>query len=473
MYILLEDTVGVTDNTNQADPGDLYKYFLYSGLRGYITTKLAGRMTVVTVLLLLSAFAAVSVSEGDSVVTFRASVMAIITLSCTAVYLVIGMFFLGGGIRRMTHVSKVYKVILGISDDDLKCMDWPEISQRILSSGMFPFKRDDHLSLSSRVNTFDNYFLALVSEGGPLADFPVITKCIEWYIRKTVFGYTFHNSKVTADVYNAGLYPLELDHLTRKFKGYLLVMLCIGVISIPFVFVYLIIHGIIRYSKDIRDRPKIMTAGAFTTSSKWKYREFNEYKNQFDRRINLASRPARKFTGLFRSHILITIRNTFAFIASAALFFVVSMGAVYDNVLTDDLFFGKSGLFYIAVLSAVIGVFRVPAFKPVPRGEYTEHLQEFAKHTHADISEFTGKEHLSPACDYVHTVYRYRITVYCIEVLSILVIPYLGWVLYKKAQDILYFLAKTGDTFTQSDSQKLEMSFINFNNTFGSFILNE
>lgn len=483
MYTLFEDNLSVDVDV---DPVYLYKYFLYSGLRGYIVTKVSGLLTVIIVLLLVSAFSAVRITEDNLI--FEMRWWTILLLSLTALYLLVNVFLVLRGGNRILGISRVYKGVLGITDSDLVCTSWPEVSQRVIVSGVFPW--NDHLSLSSRVNTFDNYFLGLVSDGGPLSDFPIITKSVEWYIRRVLFGYTFSNSRITVDVYNAGVYNSHLDVLTEKFRVYLLVTLALGVLSIPFVFIYLIIHGIIRYSKDIRDRPKIMTAGAFTTYAKWKYREYNEYKNQFDKRISEAGKPARKYLALQKSPIVSGIRNLISFTASALLFFVVVLGTVNDSLLTGDVFFGKSGLFYIAVLSAIIGITRVPAFTHTPREEYAMCIQEFAKHTHADISMFINKEHLPEAASYIRSVYRYRAVVYLIEVLSVFCIPYLGYTLYKRAREILLFFAKTdgsfrgdrgfrGDTQTQThnndiqlENHKLEASFINFNNTFGSFILN-
>lgn len=474
MYTLFSDTVDTVDTVDIIDPVYLYKYFLYSGFRGYIMSKVSGILTVIVVFLLLSAFSAVSVSESD-MITLKMHALTIVLLSFAGVYLVASVFTVSRGIRKMYKISKVYRIILGITDSELACTSWPEISQRVIVSNVFPW--NDHLSLSSSVNTFDNYFLGMVSDDGPLSDLSVITKCTEWYIRKVVFGYTFSNSQVTSDVHNAGIYPNTLDPLTEKFRIYLIIMCVIGTLSIPGLLVYLVIHGIIRYSKEVRDRPKIMTAGTFTTYSKWKYREYNEYKNQFDRRISAASRPARKFLALQQSPVISGIRNLISFIASAALLYVVVLGTIYDSVLTDDAFLGKSGLFYIALLSAIIGIARVPAFTPVQKEKYTKHLQEFSRHTHADLSVFIGKEHTSEAAGYIRSVYRYRAVVYMIEVFSIFFIPWLGFTLYKRAPEIISFFAKTkgsfrGDNLDNTDSQKLEMSFINFNNAFGSFILN-
>lgn len=467
----------MSDDTQRVtDCNSLYKYFLYGGYKCYMFTKITGILTVSIVLLFLAALLSVSVTKDTGAITWNTGAASIIVYVIIGIYTTVSSVLLIRDARRMYATKKVYNGILGLSDTDLACIDWPEISQRIINSNLI--ECSNNIELSNKVNMYDNYFIYLISTG-PLKDFPVITKPTEWFIRRVVFGYVFVNSQVTDDVYNSKIYQVILDDTTMKFRRYLLVMGCLSVFLIPGVFVYLIIHGLVRYSKDIRDKPMMMTTRTFTTYAKWKFREYNEYKNQFDRRMNMASERARKYTDMFVSNARVynVMSRFICFVASALLLFIVTLSLVYDSILTNDILLGKSGLWYTFVLTVVVTVTKVTTPPEAYKADYIRRLSKITAHTHYTKPEWTGKEHSGKTLSDITDLFRHRAVVYIIEVLSVFTLPYLAYALSKKAEQLILFFSMNPNTFsgTPGNDPKLEASFINFNNNFsmsGSYILN-
>ena len=459
------------------DCNSLYKYFLYGGYKCYIFTKVTGILTVTTVLLFLAALFSVSVSVPISI-SFHTGGASITVYVVTSIYTTVSVFLLIRDARKMYITKKVYNGILGLSDSDLACIDWPEVSQRIINSNLIDCR--NNIELSNKVNMYDNYFIYLVSTG-PLKDFPVLTKPTEWFIRRVVFGYVFVNSQVTDDVYNSKIYQVILDDTSMKFRRYLLFICGLSVFLIPGVFVYLIIHGLVRYSKDIRDKPMIMTARTFTTFSKWKFREYNEYKNQFDRRMNIATVRARKYTEMFASNARVyhVISRFICFLASALLLFIVALSLVYEGILTAEILLGKTGLWYTFILTIIISITKVTTPPEAYKSDYVRRLSKITAHTHYSKPEWTGKEHTGKTLSDITDLFRHRAVVYLIEVVSVFTLPYLAYTLSKKAEQLILFFSMNPNTFSGTDPNisdpKLEASFINFNNNFsmaGSYILN-
>ncbi|OAX81033.1 hypothetical protein ACJ72_04627 [Emergomyces africanus] len=452
---------------------DVYDYFLGNGIKSILLSRVLNLLTLAFVVgftvFLTSCIDYRLVPHGktmsDIVVPHCVQEMS---ASSTFLLWLFSIFWIYQAVRyildlrRLSHMHDFYHYLLGISDTDIQTISWQEIVSRLMALrdsnpstagavsakhrkflGSQSKQRMDAHDIANRLMRKDNYLIALFNKDILDLTLPIpflksrqlFSRTLEWNLHFCILDYVFNDQGQVRTLFLKDTHRKALsDGLRRRF----LISGLLNIFIAPFFLVYFLMHYFFRYFNEYQKNPSQIGSRQYTPLAEWKFREFNELRHLFQRRINMSYPFATRYIDQFPKDKTVQISRFVGFIAGA-LASVLALASVVD----PELFLGfeishdRTVLFYLGVFGTVWAVARgiVPEETLVFDPEFA--LREVIDFTHYQPAHWQGKLHSDEIRTEFAMLYQMKVVVFLEELLSMIFIPFVLWFSLPKCSDRL------------------------------------
>ncbi|KAI9653826.1 MAG: autophagy protein atg9 [Alyxoria varia] len=355
-------------------------------------------------------------------------------------------------IRRLWHLHQFFKYVLCISEDELQTITWQAIVGRLMDLrdanpttalnietrtrkfiGDNSRQRMDAHDIANRLMRKENYLIALFNKDILDLSLPIpffqnrqlFSRNLEWNINLCVMDYVFNEQGQVKQLFLKDTHRRELvEGLQRRF----LIAGFINVVCAPFVVPYFLMKFFLRYFTEFQKNPAQLGARSYTPLAEWKFREFNELWNFFERRLNMSAPFASKYLDQFPKEKTVQVAKFVAFVAGA-LASVLAAASLLDpdSFIGFDITPERTVLFYLGVLGTIWAVARgmVPEDNFVFDPEYA--IGKAIGFTHYCPSHWEGRLHSEEVRREFSMLYQMRVVIFLEEILSILFTPFVLW----------------------------------------------
>ncbi|PGH15119.1 hypothetical protein AJ79_02645 [Helicocarpus griseus UAMH5409] len=363
-------------------------------------------------------------------------------------------------IRRLYQLHDFYHYLLGISDADIQTISWQEVVSRLMALrdsnpstagavsakhrkllGSQSKQRMDAHDIANRLMRKDNYLIALFNKDILDLTLPIpflrnrqlFSRTLEWNLHLCILEYVFNEQGQVRPLFLKDTHRKALSNgLRRRFiiSGF------INIFIAPFFLIYLLMSYFFRYFNEYQKNPSQIGSRQYTPLAEWKFREFNELRHLFQRRINMSYPFATRYIDQFPKDKTVQLSRFVGFIAGA-LASVLALASVID----PELFLGfeithdRTVLFYLGVFGTVWAVARglVPEENLVFDPEYA--LRDVIDFTHYQPAHWQGKLHSDEVKMEFAMLYQMKVLIFFEELLSMIFIPFVLWFSLPKCSD--------------------------------------
>ncbi|KAI9932774.1 hypothetical protein ASPWEDRAFT_47201 [Aspergillus wentii DTO 134E9] len=363
-------------------------------------------------------------------------------------------------IRRLKHMHDFYLYLLGVSDAEIQTISWQEIVSRLMTLrdanpataaavsakhrqfiGSQSKQRMDAHDIANRLMRKENYLIALVNKDILDLTLPVpflknrqfFSNTLAWNLQLCIMDYVFNEEGQVRTLFLKDTHRRALSEgLRRRF-------MIAGIMNIfvaPFLVVFSLMLYFFRYFNEFKKNPSQIGSRQYTPLGDWKFREFNELRHLFEKRIHMSYPFASRYLDQFPNDKMAQAAQFVAFI-SGALASVLALGSLID----PELFLGfeitpdRTVLFYLGVFGSVYAVARgmVPEETDVFDPEYA--LLEVINFTHYFPGHWKGRLHSDEVRKEFATIYQMKIMIFLEEMLSLIFTPFILWFSLPKCSD--------------------------------------
>lgn len=353
---------------------------------------------------------------------------------------------------------------LGVSDDEMQTISWPEIVARVVhiqNTGVdiCIVKHLNEHDIVARILRKENYVLGMLNRdvlglsfGGAsngarnsnsiaskiTSKIPFInpnhvwfTKTVEWNIVNAITSNMFDDDfGVKHSFYDA-------TALKNRFRFLAVVNLILS----PFVAIFITVYFFLTHVERFYHDPGSAGLRQWSTYSKWKLREFNELEHFLEERIKAAHRPATRYIAQFGSPLVSLLAKFVSYLVGAFVAFALACTLLLDDRLLHAEIFGRDLLWHTAVMGAVLAA---------SRGLITEENKAFepnlwmacmVQHTHYLPKRWRSVAHKKTTATEFSQMFKFKSAIFLEELLSVFLAPFLLWgPLSDSAPDIIQFV---------------------------------
>lgn len=346
--------------------------------------------------------------------------------------------------RHLWDMHKFYKHLLDISETDMQTISWQEISNKLvalresnpLTSRSNPHstqtrQRMDAHDIANRIMRKENYLVAMYNKEVLdltvpmpfLANFHLLTRTLEWNLSLCLLAYIFDERGQVRPAFVRESGPqrqILVSCLKRRFRFAALM----NVLCAPFIIIYLLLLYFFKYFSEYHKNPSSIGSRDYTPYAQWKFREFNELRHIFERRINLSHKLANKYIAQFPNDKTMQLARFVSFVAGS-ITAVLALASVID----PELFLGfeispdRTVLFYLGLFGTIVAVSRSMVPEETQIFDPEAGLTEVIELTHFSPAEWSGKFHSHETKVEFCKLYDYKLSIFLQEILSTIVTP--------------------------------------------------
>ena len=216
---------------------------------------------------------------------------------------------------------------------------------------------------------------------------PILTKTLQWCLTYGLFGFAI-DSQTGALKHELTLFIEDQDTfakrekkrsnsafrsarewhrtnvsqpLTSKLIWRFRAMAVVGALLSPFIFVLVILSFFFEHGDEVRNEPgRSLGTRQWTNEARWAFRRYNELPHHFEARLARGALAAEHYVNSFFFATQSEIARCIAFVAAAALFVFLILGAFGDEEALSMLQFAfhRSAFWWITTLSLLVAAAR-------------------------------------------------------------------------------------------------------------------
>lgn len=238
---------------------------------------------------------------------------------------------------------------------------------------------------------------------------PILTKTLQWCLTYGLFGFAIDSQtgalkhELTLFVEDANTYaererkradsrfrsaaewhranvsqPLT-NNLIWRFRA----MAIVGALLSPFIFILVLLSFFFEHGDEVRNEPgRSLGARQWTNEARWAFRRYNELPHLFEARLARGALAAQQYVDSFLFATHGEYARLVSFVAAAALFVFLVLGAVGDEDALSLVQFAlhRSAFWWITALSLVIAAARsmVPSIEAIRHETLRRHDNDVA-----------------------------------------------------------------------------------------------
>lgn len=354
-------------------------------------------------------------------------------------FFIIGWFIQAGHVisflSQASDVHELWRQKLELPED-VKWISWTEVMDQYASNVDIRATRD---YIVSRIMRYDNYLIAMLNKN--IFGFDsgrLFSKTIElnlWLAFKVAFFTS--NSGLHVDF----LLPANHTVYTRRLKYIFIGLGILNAVVAPFILLGCIVYFLYRYVSIYHKDPHKIGIYQFTPLAKWKLRDFNELPHVYLERLNRAHKTVEEYLSEFADERYNGVYRLLEFITGSVLAVLVWVSFMDQTLLVSFTLYGDQHiLFFMGVFGAIFMGCQSAIRKDAPVSDPDERFNDLIQVLHYTPLSWNR---LSTKARYIEIqkLFRYRITIFFHEVMSLLYSPFIFmfW-LPRRADKIVKFL---------------------------------
>jgi len=353
--------------------------------------------------------------------------------------------------REYKGIKLFYNYLLGITDDELQTIGWPEIVRKIMilrdqntnavvsgnttlndSIEMTDLSSKKKLSahdIANRLMRRDNYMIALFNKDILAQQLKIpglnayfLTKTMEWNLKLCIFDYLFDSEgQLKAAVMDEHHRLKMAEHLTKRFQ----LAGLLSVIITPPLVLYFLLYYFLRFFYQFKSDPGSMSTREFSPYAYWKLREFNELPHIFSKRLRLSVEGSNAYLNQFPKEKMDIVLRFVSFISGS---FVALLACLtifgHENFLNFELTEGRTVLFYMSAFGTLFTICRSALSDVNTVFDPEASLRYVAQFTHYLPRSWEGRYHSETVRAEFCKLFNLKIVLVLKEIASLIILPY-------------------------------------------------
>jgi autophagy-related protein 9 len=293
---------------------------------------------------------------------------------------------------------------------------WSEVVTRLVS-----ISDTNILEIHQLVMRKDNIVLSFFHQLYPMVIPSWYTIAFEWILDASIWSYLINLDRPI----------IRVDHVKSTLRRRIIICGWLYLISSPFVMIYVIGYYVVNYLEQIRQHPLWLFQRRWNRLAYCRLRYYNELLHLFERRLEgsqdnveiiLRSTPP--------NVILVLISRIIRLVSGTLLTILLIIGVINSDIITSSTIYGYPLLSLIGLLGLV---FFLPDW--VGKSVKTHYIQDIDDNLRI-VNEKIGIN----SVDMIRLMYQYRVIVFIVEVIGIILSPIYLLVKFRKlTDDILNF----------------------------------
>lgn len=364
-----------------------------------------------------------------------------------------------GDCKEFYSIDKYYIETLKIKRKDLHSKSWNDIIIAISeTSDNIPIDEITSIILKN-----ENYFIALITNN--------IFKIPERFFTK----------QLELNLYY-GLNPFSFSNKTKyDIRKRLILLGVVNFVLSPFILIYVTTSFVFHNIDELYLNKKVLGPRRYTQFFKWEIRSYNELDHYFESRLNYSMKYSIEYIKQFPSRNFEIVSKFIGLISGAFIGLFLILSILDENILLFVTFLDRSLIFYAGICATISAISR--GFIREPENtvyDPNDIMNKVAKYTKYMPKHWKGKCNTFDVRDEFLKKFRYIIVLFCYEIISVVMTPYLlCFVIPEESLNIENFLKhntsykkNTGYTCRLSDfalknekevvNKKMEMSILSF-----------
>ena len=360
----------------------------------------------------------------------------------SGIYMCIYSYRLFSNIGEYRKIKRYYNGVLQIDKNILNVIKWKQILEKIKNSNdSREYTIDKNTSelnifdIITRITRTDNIIISLVNsdiifKGTSISHNILFSKYIETTSRVFIFNFIFDNK------YNIN--PIFRN--AESMKSYMIWVIFLNTILLPFILFYVIISNILNHSKDIKSNTQLFNY-KWTNYAMWKYREYNELRYEFKDRMFKSYFHMNKYLSYFPDKTTNICIYFVRFVLSMFILFLFILSIIDDDALIKLKYHDYNLVWYFALITIIISVLN----SILKDKDFEDSIDKV-------IENLTNYIHVLPPKDVIYNYQMYKsimkfyqsnIVNIGFEIISVILTPYILYkCYYQNAKEIVDYLYK-------------------------------
>ncbi|KAK9845371.1 hypothetical protein WJX81_004761 [Elliptochloris bilobata] len=352
-------------------------------------------------------------------------------LAIFGAYWLYNLVHLAVDLREAANIRHFMRNRLGLSEHQLRCVSWPEVARRIVEAQKTTrlcIVRDlTEADVVARIMRKENYLIGLLNRGVLALHVPVpglrkrlmLTKTLEWNLHWCVLDAMLDDKSFTI----RESFVADVAGLQRRFRR----MAVVNLVLAPFLLAFLLIYFFMRNAERLYHQPSAAGARRWSPLAAWRLREFNELPHYTAHRLNASHKAAERYIAQFPSAALNHAARFVAFVAGSFAALLL-FAALVDDVLLERHLFGRTIVWWGAVLGVVLAVSRAFIVEAGMACEPELALLEVVAHTHWLPRHWRGRAHTREVQGQFEQLFQYKALMFVEELASVVLTPFVLYV---------------------------------------------
>lgn len=330
----------------------------------------------------------------------------------------------------LRFITNFYENNLKITSSELQTMSWTKVINEMGKNQKINLSI---LNITNRILRKENYYIALIDKDIIGISNIFYTRQLDINLRHIILSNIESNLDERHEYENR----ITVKSLKKKFILYGILNLLLSL----FIFVYLLLYFIATNIDEWYTNKNIGTR-KYSLFYEWKFREYNELKHFFKKRLNKSIRYSYEYIKQFPSPVLDVICKFFAFISGSFICFFLVLSLLNENVLLYVHIHSRALIFYAGIFGAISATVR----KFIKSPEDTVYdpnkvMSRIYTYTHFIPDHWNNRCNSYKIRDEFLGIFPYTIILYFYELFSVILTPLiLIFIMPRKCKDIVLFL---------------------------------
>jgi autophagy-related protein 9 len=332
---------------------------------------------------------------------------------------------------------------LKISSSELQTMKWYNIIKKISSYNNISIEDITNIILKK-----ENYIIALINENIINISPSLYTKQLELNLKYILFN----------DIENIN----KIKNINTKFILFGILNLFFSV----FIFIYHILYFFISNVDEIASNKYTFGDRTYTLFAKRKFRNYNEYKHYFKKRLNKSLSYSNEYIKQFPSPLLEILGKFIGLVSGAFIGLFLIFSLLDESIILYVRFLDRSLIFYMGIFGAISAASRGLIKSPSDSIYNPEDImKKVSKYTYYMPFEWNNKCNTYYVRNEFLKMFKYKIFLFLNDLLSVITTPIiLIFVLPKQSEKIINFLINNTVYKKESGNNCVFSQFKNINN---------